>query len=211
MDAHTPPAPYSHTEPRLMIPDRKVLISSDVLNRRIASVGTSLGEQVAGMKNPVVVVCVLKGAVRFMTALTHWFPPNYRVDYVKTAGYTEGKENVGGIKMLYDGIEDVDGAHVMVVDDIGDRRLTFEFLNQRLFERGARVVENVAMLNKPERKEVDTPLHHVCFDIIGVPFVWGFGLDGKDKAQRTRNDPEICYYDDHKGAADYFIPNDFPR
>lgn len=194
-----------------MIPGRKVLIPSDVLSRRIAVMGIGLGEKVASAKGSVVVVCVLKGAVKFTTALVSWFPPNYRIDYVKTAGYTEGEANKDGIRMLYDGIEYVDGAYVLVVDDIGDRRLTFQFLDKVLYERGAKKVENVALLNKPERRECDTVLHYVGFNLRGSPFVWGSGLDGRDKIQRTRNDPEICYYADYQGEVGYTIPTNLPQ
>ena len=82
---------------------------------------------------------------------------------------------------------DVTGRNILVIEDILDSGLTLSWLRSNLESRGAKSVEILTLLRKPEAVKVDITPKYVGFDIPSE-FVVGYGLDFN---QKYRNLPFI--------------------
>ncbi|MCD8200875.1 MAG: hypoxanthine phosphoribosyltransferase, partial [Clostridia bacterium] len=71
---------------------------------------------------------------------------------------------------------DVKGKDVLIAEDIIDTGYTLKSLTEILYKEGAKSVKCAALLDKPERREVDVAADYCCFTIPDA-FVIGYGLD----------------------------------
>jgi hypoxanthine phosphoribosyltransferase len=93
----------------------------------------------------------------------------------------------GNVRMLLDLRRDIEGRHVLVVEDIVDTGLTLDFLLRQLAARRPASLRTCALVSKPDRREVEVKIDYLGFEI---PDVWvvGYGLDW---AERYRTLPYI--------------------
>ena len=86
--------------------------------------------------------------------------------------------------------QDIEGRHVLLVEDIVDTGATANYLVQRLTALGAQSVEVCALLNKPSRRVHDLKVSYAGFDIPDV-FVVGYGLDYNGAYRNLRDVREM--------------------
>jgi hypoxanthine phosphoribosyltransferase len=81
----------------------------------------------------------------------------------------------------------IDGAHVLLVEDIVDTGRTLEYLLRVLAARQPASLKTAVLVQKPERAQIEVPIDYLGFTI---PDVWvvGYGLDW---AERFRTLPYI--------------------
>ena len=91
------------------------------------------------------------------------------------------------MRILKDLDINIEGRHVLVVEDIVDSGLTLSYLLRNLESREPADIEVCALLTKPSRREIDVPVRYVGFEIPNK-FVIGYGLDF---AERYRNLPYV--------------------
>jgi hypoxanthine phosphoribosyltransferase len=120
------------------------------------------------------------------------------VDFMAVASYGSSTDSSGVVRILKDLDQDVEGRHVLVVEDIVDSGLTLSWLLRYLAGRGAASVEVVTLFRKPEAVKAALPLKYVGFD-IPTEFVVGYGLD---YGERYRNLPFIVAVDDMEALGD---------
>ncbi len=138
----------------------------------------------------VLLVGVLKGAFVFMADFARALgrhAHNIEVEFMAISSYGKGVTSSGVVRILKDLDRDIDGRHVVVVEDIVDSGLTLSWLLRYLASRSAASVRVVALLRKPDALTVDVPVQYVGFDIPN-DFVVGYGLD---YAERYREVPYI--------------------
>jgi hypoxanthine phosphoribosyltransferase len=161
------------------------VISAERIQGAVAKLAAEINADLAG-RDPVF-VCVLKGAVYFMTALTLLLERTVVVDFIQASSYGATTESSGTVTLVKDITVDIAGKDVYVVEDIVDTGLTLADVVALLKARHARSVRVVALLSKPSRRKIDVPVDFVGLEIPDR-FVVGFGLDF---AERFRNLPEI--------------------
>ena len=71
---------------------------------------------------------------------------------------------------------DIHGKDVLLIEDIVDSGNTIAYVLEFLQTRQPRSLKVCTMLDKPERRETDVPIHYRGFSIPNK-FVFGFGLD----------------------------------
>ncbi|MEY3697201.1 MAG: hypoxanthine phosphoribosyltransferase, partial [Actinomycetota bacterium] len=91
----------------------------------------------------------------------------------------------GVVRILKDLDADVTGRNILVIEDILDSGLTLSWLRSNLESRGAKSVEILTLLRKPEAVKVDITPKYVGFD-IPTEFVVGYGLDYAEKYRNLR-------------------------
>lgn len=163
----------------------KVLYSKEQLNEFNVKLAAELKRDYAG-KFPLM-VCILKGAVLFMTDLVREMDEYVELDFMDVSSYGSGTESSGDVKILKDLDTSVKGRDVIIVEDIVDTGATLVAL-MKLFEtRQAKSVKVCSLLDKPSRREQDVKVDYVG---VTVPneFVVGYGLD---YAEKYRNLPYI--------------------
>jgi hypoxanthine phosphoribosyltransferase len=166
-----------------------VLIEADVLRRRIDALGEEISTDYAG--RDLLLVGVLKGAVFFMADLMRRLTIPCEIDFMAISSYGAGSDSSGVVRILKDLDINIEGRHVLVVEDIIDSGLTLSYLMRNLESRDPASLEICALLTKPGRREIDVPVRYVGFEIPNR-FVVGYGLDF---AERYRNLPFVGVLD----------------
>ena len=164
----------------------RVLLSRDQLRQRIEELGREIERDHATA--PLVLIGVLKGSFIFLADLARAISRPLRVEFLGVQSYGNETKSSGAVQITLDVTAPVDGADVVIVEDIVDTGLTAHFLMQQLAARRARSVRLCALLHKPAGKQREVQIDYLGFTIENV-FVVGYGLD---YAQQYRNLPDIC-------------------
>ncbi|MEX1177110.1 MAG: hypoxanthine phosphoribosyltransferase [Nitriliruptor sp.] len=163
-----------------------VLLSSEQIEAKLAELGARLTADYAGEE--ILLVAVLKGAFLVMADLSRHLGIGCSVDFMAVSSYGAATSSSGVVRILKDLDTDIEGKHVVVVEDIVDSGLTLDYLVKNLRSRKPASLELLALLTKPSRREVDLPVRYVGFEVPDV-FVVGYGLDYDE---RYRNLPCIA-------------------
>ena len=145
---------------------------------RIEARAQELGREISGHygDEPLVCVCVLKGAYAFFTDLMRNLTIHPTMDFVRLSSYADQTSRKSKMVFSKDMEIDIRDKHVLVVEDIVDTGHSMNFLLKVLEARGPRSIKIAAMIDKTERREVD-----VNVDFVGFPldkgYIVGYGLD----------------------------------
>jgi hypoxanthine phosphoribosyltransferase len=164
----------------------EILIDEDVLQRRIAELGDEISADYRG--RDLLLLGVLKGAVFFMSDLMRRLTIPCEIDFMAISSYGASTDSSGVVRILKDLDINIEGRHVLVVEDIIDSGLTLSYLMRMLESREPASLEICALLTKPERREIDVDVRYTGFEIPNR-FVIGYGLDF---AERYRNLPYVA-------------------
>jgi hypoxanthine phosphoribosyltransferase len=166
-------------------PTLKILITADQLQARIREMGTEIARDYADRRPEL--ICVLKGAMPFMSDLMRAIDLNLSIDFIAVSSYGKGKNPTGEVKIVKDLDGPLEGRDIILVEDILDTGLTLNYLVTNFRSRGANSIRIATLLNKPDRRRVAVTPDYCGFDIPDK-FVVGYGLD---YAERYRNLPYI--------------------
>ena len=178
------------SEKRAMYADLKdeLLLSREQIAARVKEMGQQITEDFRG--KDMVVICILKGGVFFMTDLSKHVDPEVPVtmDFMAVSSYGTGVRSSSGIvRIVKDLDQPIEGRDVLVVEDIIDSGLTMQYLKELFSARKPASVTTVSFLDKagahPSEYKTD-----LCGFEIGNEFVVGYGLD---YANYYRNLPYI--------------------
>src|SRR5712691_2023379 len=166
-----------------------VLIDEQTLRARVAELGGEISADY--VDKDLLLVGVLKGAVFFMADLMRHLTIPCEVDFMAISSYGASTDSSGVVRILKDLDINIEGRHVLVVEDIIDSGLTLSYLMRNLESREPATLEVCALMTKPERREIDVPVRYVGFEIPNR-FVLGYGLDF---GERYRNLPYVGVLD----------------
>ena len=166
----------------------KTIFSREAIQRRVEELAAAISEDYGCKTEPVVAVCVLKGAFVFFADLIRELHFGPELDFVRLASY--GKETSRGEKVVFTKDIEVSIAdkHVLIVEDIVDTGNTVDYLARVLKTRNPRSVKICALVHKTSRREVPVNIDFYGFKLTGG-FIVGYGLD---YAEQYRNLPNIC-------------------
>jgi len=164
----------------------KVLISEETLQARTAELGQAINEIYDDTDRPLL-ICVLKGAFVFLADLTRHLDVRHEVDFMEVSSYGAGTRSSGVVRILLDLEQNIQGRHVLIVEDIVDSGRTLDYIRRNLQTRRPASLRVCTLLSKPSRREIDVPLDLVGFEVPDE-FVVGYGLDF---AEEYRNLPFI--------------------
>jgi hypoxanthine phosphoribosyltransferase len=170
----------SHVEGDLV----KVLYTEAELQDRLAELAAQIEKDYAGKE--ILLVGVLKGAVMVMADLARHFGRHVEMDWMAISSYGSGTKSSGVVRILKDLDTDINGRHVLVVEDIIDTGLTLSWLVSNLESRGPASVEICTMLRKPDAQQMSVDVKYVGYDIPNE-FVVGYGLDYNEKYRNLRS------------------------
>jgi hypoxanthine phosphoribosyltransferase len=156
----------------------RVIATEEQLSSRIAEMAAQVDKDYAG--KDLLLVGVLKGAVMAMADLTRAMQRHVEMDWMAVSSYGSGTKSSGVVRILKDLDRDITGRNILIVEDIVDSGLTLSWLRANLASRGAKTVEILTILRKPEAAKVEVDVKYVGFD-IPKDFVVGYGLDFDEK------------------------------
>jgi hypoxanthine phosphoribosyltransferase len=170
----------------------RVLISEQQIQNRVAELGSDISAVYQDDERPLL-VCVLKGAFLFLADLTRHLKIRHEVDFMEVSSYGSGTISTGVVRILLDLERNIEGRHVLVVEDIIDSGRTLDYITRNLRTRGPASLRVCTLLTKPARREVDVQLDFVGFEVPDE-FVVGYGLD---YAEIYRNLPFVGVLKEH--------------
>jgi hypoxanthine phosphoribosyltransferase len=168
----------------------RTLIPREELQSRVDQLAAAIADDYQD-KQPVL-ICVLKGAIFFMADLARRLDFDLELEFMAVSSYGASTESSGVVRILKDLDTDIEGRHVLIVEDIIDSGLTLQYLTKSLWSRNPASIEIVTLLSKPSRRTADLPCKYTGFEIEN-DFVVGYGLDYSEK---HRNLPFIGILDD---------------
>src|ERR1700688_3393827 len=168
----------------------RVLISSAQIQARIRELGEQISKDYTD--GNLHMICILKGACFFLTDLARAMKRDVFVDFMGISTYGKGKTSSGEVRLTKDLDISLEGAEVLIVEDIVDSGVTLTYLMHVLDQRRPHSIRIAALLDKPERRLRPVHVSYVGFQIPDQ-FVVGYGLD---YAERYRNLDSICVLED---------------
>ena len=164
-----------------------VFISEADLQSRIREIAAQIDHDYPESQGPLYLIAILKGAFIFMADLARAIKRPVRIDFMGISSYGKGKTTSGEVKVTKDLDTVIEGADIVIVEDICDSGVTLNYLIQLLQQRRPRSVRIAALLDKPDRRLRPVDVSYVGFTIPDE-FVIGYGLD---YAEEYRNLPDI--------------------
>jgi hypoxanthine phosphoribosyltransferase len=163
-----------------------VFLGAAELGSRVGELGAELSRDYAGLEP--VLVGSLKASIPFICDLSRAIDIHHALDFVELAGYGNDDDEHNGIRFLKDLNEEIDGRHVVLVDEVIDTGLTMNYLVRSLELRNPASLHAVTLFDRPYRRLVDDlPVRYVGFTIPDEFFV-GYGFDLEE---RHRNLPDL--------------------
>jgi hypoxanthine phosphoribosyltransferase len=167
-------------------PNLRVLISAERIQERIRELGAEIAADYPD--GNLYLLGILKGAFVFLSDLARAVPRTVKIDFIGISSYGKGKTSSGEVKLTKDLDTTIEGADVLVVEDIVDSGVTLTYLIHVLEQRRPRSIRIAALLDKPERRKAPVQVDYVGFRIPDE-FVVGYGLDF---AEDYRNLRDVC-------------------
>ena len=154
--------------------DIKPLITAEEIEEKLADLGGQITADYQG--KDVLLVGVLRGAFMVMADLARHIDLPVEFDFMAVSSYGASTQTSGVVRILKDLDEEIEGRHVLIVEDIIDSGLTLNYLMKSLNVRKPASLEIAALLLKEGIQRVPLQVKYVGFP-IGPEFVVGYGLD----------------------------------
>jgi hypoxanthine phosphoribosyltransferase len=162
------------------------LLSGEQIQKRIMEMGKQIDADYPD--GALYLICILKGACYFLADLSRAIRRDTFIDFMGISSYGRGKTSSGEVKITKDLDISLEGADVLIVEDIIDSGVTLNYLTSLLKQRKPKSVRIAALLDKPERRLRQVDVAYVGFSIPDE-FVVGYGLDFDEKYRNLR---DIC-------------------
>lgn len=157
-----------------------VLVREEELQTRIKEMAALVSEKYRDEEDDLVLICVLKGAVFFLTDFARALDIPCQMEFMAVSSYGNSATSSGMVRILKDLDRNIQGCNVVIIEDIIDSGLTLKWLIRNLNGRKPKSLEIVALLRKPEAVKTDIDCLDIGFDIPNE-FVIGYGLDFAEK------------------------------
>ena len=148
---------------------QSVLYTEEQLREGVKRIADEINRDYAGKE--IYAIGILKGAIIFYADLVREINVPVSFDFMAASSYGKGSTSSGAVKIL----------------KVVDSGLTLSYLLKNMESRHPASVKLCALLNKPERREVDVKVDYVGFEVPNE-FLVGYGLDYDSK---YRNLPYI--------------------
>lgn len=164
----------------------RVLVSEIEIQDMLRNTGAQITRDYEGLD--LLLVGVLKGAFVVMADLARYVHLPVEFDFMAVASYGAATKTSGVVRILKDLDHDIEGRHVLLVEDIVDSGLTLNYVLKNLRGRRPASLEVCALLQKVGIQRVPLDIRYKGFE-IPPDFVVGYGLDF---AEKYRNLPYIA-------------------
>ena len=163
----------------------RIILSESELQEKVSKLGEQISKDYEG--KDLMLVGVLKGSVIFMADLLKKITIPCTMDFMAVSSYGNSTTTSGVVRILKDLDFEIEGKHVLIVEDIIDSGITLRYLMEYLKGRKPASLEIACLLSKAERRKVEIPARYIGFDVPDY-FLVGYGLD---YAEKYRNLPYI--------------------
>lgn len=164
------------------------MLPAGLLKDRIEKLALDIYTFYEKFKEPLSLVCVMQGALRFHNELIGALRkirmlreqekqarPAYEDMYIRVSSYV-GQESSGDVRIEVGDMSSLQGKHVLIVEDMCDTGRTLEALCEHIGRAGPLSVRSVCLLMKRVISSNKFEPDWIGFE-VGEGFVVGFGMD----------------------------------
>ena len=165
----------------------RILFSAAEIAKRVEALAAEIASRLPA---DFVIMGILKGAVVFVADLARALDQagaRPEIEFIRLSSYGSAKESSGRVQLLGESPTGLAGRPVLLVDDIVDTGRSIAYAAAQLRRHRIGGLWTCALLDKPQRREVQVAIDFVGF-AIGDEFVVGYGTD---HAERYRHLPYI--------------------
>ncbi len=156
----------------------EIILSHEDIMKKVDEIAADLDNRYNG-KNPVV-IGIMKGSLYFLSDLTKAMNIDLQIDMMHLSSYGNETTTSGVVKIIKDVDINIEGRHVIVLEDIVDTGTTLAYLKKYFSDKNAASVETISIFKKQ-----GTNTANISADIIGFElpnyFLVGYGLDYAQK------------------------------
>jgi len=163
-----------------------VLISEEQIQERVRELAAQISADYADTSE-LVMVGVLKGAFIFLADLSRALSIPRTIEFIAVSSYGKGSRQTGAVRLVMDVRGNIEGKHVLIVEDIVDTGHTLKYLMGMMKSHRPASIRTCALVRKAEQAQVDVNVDYLGFD-IGNEWIVGYGLD---YAEQNRTLPYI--------------------
>ena len=109
-----------------------ILLTEEQIQSKVREIAEQISKDYAGKQ--LLLVGILKGSMPFMADLMRYLTINAKIDFMSVSSYGRSKTSSGVVRILKDLDHDIEGKHIIVIEDILDSGRTLEYIiNNMLF------------------------------------------------------------------------------
>jgi hypoxanthine phosphoribosyltransferase len=165
---------------------RRIVFDEATIQARVQELGDEI--TAAYPDGELIVLGLLKGSFIFLSDLVRHVARPLQVDFLVASSYGDGTESSGVVRLLYDPETELEGKHILLVEDIVDSGRTLARLMELLSARQPKSLAICALLHKHIAEHLTSPVQFVGFD-APHEFLVGYGLD---HAEHLRHLPYVA-------------------
>ena len=155
--------------------DLKLLIDKDKLQEEIKKLADILNKEYQNQE--LYLICVLKGAVMFMTDLSKSLKMPLKMEFIRLSSYGSGFTSTGKVNAVDISLPDLNDKNVLIIEDIIDTGHTAKFLMDFIKHNfKTKSLKFCSLLDKKLKREVDIDPDYHVFE-VDDKFLVGYGLD----------------------------------
>ncbi len=152
------------------------LFDPQTIASRVRELGAAIDQAYGQAGEPLVLICVLKGAFIFFADLIRSMQTPVELDFVRMASYGQQTTRQEKVHFSKDIEVSIQGKHVLIVEDIVDTGHTMAYLKKVFDARRPASVAVCSLIHKIGRREVDLDIDFYGFR-LDKGFIVGYGLD----------------------------------
>ena len=165
---------------------KRIVFDEETIAQRVRALGREI--TAAYPDGDLLVLGLLKGSFIFLSDLVRRIERPLQVDFLVASSYGEGTVSSGNVRLVYDPETELEGKHILLVEDIIDTGKTLNKLVALLRERRPQSLEICALLHKHVAEYLELEAKFVGLDAPTL-FLVGYGLD---HAENFRHLPYIA-------------------
>src|SRR3954447_14523849 len=165
---------------------RRIVYTQQQIAGRVREIGEEIAK--AYPDGDLLVLGLLKGSFIFLSDLVREIRRPLQIDFLVAASYGDATVSSGTVKLVYDPETELEGKHILLVEDIID---TGKTLQRVMVLLGARQPKSLAICALLDKKLATQPRPELRFVGFRAPpaFLVGYGLD---HAENFRHLPFIA-------------------
>ncbi len=171
---------------------KETVVSETEIAEIVQQIATKLNEEYIDKKEPIVVVGLLKGALMFTCDIVRKLNFPCSIDFFWATSYV-GTASTHKLNIRKDLDEDIEGKHVILLDDTISTATSLKVITDKLKERKPLSMKVVTLIDKPFSRKYDLQPDIVGKVVENENFIVGYGMDYNDM---FRNLPYIATLDE---------------
>jgi hypoxanthine phosphoribosyltransferase len=152
----------------------KIILSESEIGEIVARIAREISRDYR-RKNPIL-VNLLKGGVVFLADLMRRMTIPHQIDFLSVSSYDNGTSSSGIVRIIEDLSSNIQGRHVLIIEDIIDTGTTLAYIYEMLKLRMPKSLEVCSFLEKKSRINSNVTIKYTGTTIPNI-FVVGYGLD----------------------------------